>query len=661
MLKYTKILLSILFVLLVCSTGWADTHTAASCSRADVNTAYTAASANDTVLIPTGECDWGTTYITVSSTKPVKFTGAGNSASGTVITCSNTSYGCFRISTGVDPAAYALEISNMRMIVGGGVAFYMQGTGYGWRIHDNYIYKSTPNAVISLQTTNTGGDYQLFGLIDNNTLYNIKILPTGVAIAGGSADQSWSAAAQWGTNNAIFVENNTFYGPDKANGLRIDSNGGARMVIRYNDFNDSYIMAHSPCESTIRGTKSYEIYNNKMASTVSDSTWAASMYLRSGSHTITRNQILGYWVHGSNGNGSPLFDNRRSSDSSCYTAYDGACDGDSAYDTNTDATGWRCLDQIGAGLQTGTMGSSGTQGQDPVYVWSNVAGQTCVGGSNIYKACTTNDDCPSSTCSSGTLPTVNTPVVRSGSTDHIKKDRDYYESARPDWTPYTCPHPLADPLAQGACATTGDAQYGRAGYTLTGGESDETAPTVTSVYVTGSNMAITFSEPITAADDAAFTLDPSGEDVTVDCPAVATASNTMTCTISRALVQSETATYAYTGAKVADSASNALAEISTTNITGNLTDDTPPTALLTVTKTGSGCTITSLPAGVNCGSTCTLTVSTGTAVTLNGWSENGWNAITYGGDCAANGTVTMSAAKECTATCTEIKLNTFCR
>jgi hypothetical protein len=483
MLKYISVITFLLFSIIGLAS--AETHTAASCSRDDVYTKYyTYASANDTIQIPPGSCDWGTTYISVTSTKPVKFIGSGNGSNpdvDTILTGAHSSTGFFSFNTGADPQTYAARVSNMRLITTGSAVIYMSGTGYGWRIDNNYMYKATPNATISLQTINTGGDYQLFGLIDSNTLYNIKILPTGSGADGGSGEMSWRANPQWGTDQAIFVENNVFYGPTKGTGLRIDSNGGARMVIRYNDFQDAYIMAHAPCESTVRGTRSYEIYNNKMSSTTTPD-WAASMYLRAGSHVVTRNQILGEWEETANGNGAPAFDIRRLTEADCAVAAWGYCDGTSDYDTNTgsgNSAGYKCLDQIGSG-----KGAFGSQALDPVYVWGNVGGRACIGGSNMYNICTTNDDCPDSTCSSGTIPTPNTPYVRSA-TYHIVKDRDYYESARPDWAAFRCPHPLADPLEQGSCDY---AQYGTAGYTLTGGGSEGAAGTLIGCNLQGTSL-----------------------------------------------------------------------------------------------------------------------------------------------------------------------------
>jgi hypothetical protein len=82
-----------------------------------------------------------------------------------------------------------------------------------------------------------------------------------------------------------------------------------------------------------------------------------------------------------------------------------------------------------------------------------------------------------------------------------------------------------------------------------------------------------------------------------------------------------------------------------------------PTYTLTVNKTGAGCTVVSSPdTSITCGSTCSASIGANTEIALYGLANNGWNAITYGGDCSSNGTVTMNAAKECTATCTQVQL-----
>jgi hypothetical protein len=78
------------------------------------------------------------------------------------------------------------------------------------------------------------------------------------------------------------------------------------------------------------------------------------------------------------------------------------------------------------------------------------------------------------------------------------------------------------------------------------------------------------------------------------------------------------------------------------------------TRALKVNKAGSGAgTVTSLPTGINCGSTCEASFAVGTLVKLTGAPASGSKAATWTGcDAVASGVceVTVSAAKEVTAT-----------
>ena len=79
---------------------------------------------------------------------------------------------------------------------------------------------------------------------------------------------------------------------------------------------------------------------------------------------------------------------------------------------------------------------------------------------------------------------------------------------------------------------------------------------------------------------------------------------------------------------------------------------TPTTYALTVTRTGAGSgTITSSPAGVNCGSACSASFASGTVVTLSATPASGSSFSGWSGACSGTGTcaVTMSAARSVTA------------
>ncbi|GAK56054.1 polymorphic outer membrane protein [Candidatus Vecturithrix granuli] len=73
------------------------------------------------------------------------------------------------------------------------------------------------------------------------------------------------------------------------------------------------------------------------------------------------------------------------------------------------------------------------------------------------------------------------------------------------------------------------------------------------------------------------------------------------------------------------------------------------TYILTVTTSGNG-TVTSTPAGIDCGADCSESYVSGTAVSLSATADTGWTFSAWSGDCDASGNVTMDAAKTCTAT-----------
>jgi hypothetical protein len=77
-----------------------------------------------------------------------------------------------------------------------------------------------------------------------------------------------------------------------------------------------------------------------------------------------------------------------------------------------------------------------------------------------------------------------------------------------------------------------------------------------------------------------------------------------------------------------------------------------PTHTLTVTKTGSGSgTVTSSPAGINCGGTCDASFAEGTPVALTPSPAGGSTFAGWSGDPdCSDGSVTMNTGKTCTAT-----------
>lgn len=89
---------------------------------------------------------------------------------------------------------------------------------------------------------------------------------------------------------------------------------------------------------------------------------------------------------------------------------------------------------------------------------------------------------------------------------------------------------------------------------------------------------------------------------------------------------------------------------------------TVPTFALTVTKAGTGGgAVSSTPAGLNCGSTCTASFTENTSVTLSATAAAGSSFAAWNGACTGTGTctVTMNAAKAVTATFDTNQAGTF--
>ncbi|OJH40267.1 cellulase family glycosylhydrolase [Cystobacter ferrugineus] len=89
----------------------------------------------------------------------------------------------------------------------------------------------------------------------------------------------------------------------------------------------------------------------------------------------------------------------------------------------------------------------------------------------------------------------------------------------------------------------------------------------------------------------------------------------------------------------------------------------PNNFTLTVTKSGAGGgTVTSSPSGIDCGSTCSATYSSGTSVTLTATAASGATFAGWSGACSGTGacTVSMTAARSVTATFNTSGSSTAC-
>jgi hypothetical protein len=660
-----------LLLILIPATSLAATHSASSCKIADVTAAITAATSGDIVTIPTCEGTDGTWTSGITVTKNITIQGAG--PTNTVITHADSLCPIKIGQNGGDITGMRITQIGFDMVLTSSRSklYSINVRGTGWRIDHNKFTNSTGTSNLSILANGTNVDTPPKGLIDNNEFVEGRIDVDGMGSFLKSSTL-WASAAVLGTSNAVYIEDNTFYKTVSYGGNVIDSSRASSYVARYNTVTGrTEFMAHGWQDEDERGTKNWEIYGNTF--TASPSVFAA-VWMRAGTGMIFNNTYSGY------GN-DIIFDDNRAAGLCGDCDVVGLCNGSSYADGNTNpnpasgtVNGWPCRDQIGRGIDASiwdakTTNPSPAQALSPAYLWSNRrgAGASSVlihnnGGTYIVAdrdyythnasfngtsgvGCGTLANRPA-TCTTGTAYwatdqscTDMTGMVGKAPSTPISGslykcvDNAWEETA--SYTPYTYPHPLR------------------------GETGDVTAPTLVSATINaaGTSLYLVFTEPVTVNTNTGFVLTATGSPTLTYASGTGTA--TLIYTIGAAVQQSESGiTLAYTtGANyIEDAAGNDLGSFTGTAVVNNSTQNTPPTVELTVTKTGSGCTVTSAPSGVNCGSTCTLSVDSGTVVTLSGWSENGWNAITYGGDCAANGTVTMSEARTCTATCTQVQL-----
>ncbi|OGR10329.1 MAG: hypothetical protein A2341_24055 [Deltaproteobacteria bacterium RIFOXYB12_FULL_58_9] len=186
------------------------------------------------------------------------------------------------------------------------------------------------------------------------------------------------------------------------------------------------------------------------------------------------------------------------------------------------------------------------------------------------------------------------------------------------------------------------------------------AKSVTATFNTsGTTYALTVTKqgPGTiVGDPGTVTSSPAGINCGSDCTESYVSGTTVTLTATaNASTNSIFAYWSGDGSSCGTAATCVVTMSAVKNVTASFDATTGPYAL-TVTKAGTGTgTVTSTPAGISCGSTCSLYFNIGTVVTLSaaagasstfaGWSGDGASCGT-----AATCVVTMNAAKSVTAT-----------
>ncbi len=238
----------------------AQTLAAASCSASAVQQALDAASDGDTVLVPAGTCDWGST--TVSRDAGIHLRGAGRDQ--TLIRRS-----------GADDGSHALQFdcSNGQPVEVSDIAFEGRQNA---SIFDNGLHLANGCRDFRIHDTRfthfNGSGIEVRGSDARGVIYDSEFIDNWTGDSGEGYGVVVYGSSDWpdldlGGPQAVFIEDNYF----RSNRHSVASNYGSRYVVRHNTFvttnqsrNTSMIDAHGRQSGSDRGSRSWEIYQNHL-------------------------------------------------------------------------------------------------------------------------------------------------------------------------------------------------------------------------------------------------------------------------------------------------------------------------------------------------------------------------------------------------------------
>jgi len=282
------------FILLFTYNAHSEIIHATSCSPAHIQAAVDSAATGDTVQLP--PCIYSSwTTDTVSVSKAITIAGAGSTQ--TILKETRTN----GITAGTEPFFSV----NCRGWTSGRFEFYgitLQGRGdektldrglslrnacKDFLIHHS-TFRNFGHAGIyirdaEMNLTGRGVIYQ------NNFIDNFRPRRGyGIEVIG---DGNYAPSIRLGTENAVFIEDNYFEG----NRHCVASNNGSHYVFRYNTIvnnreDAAAIDAHGKTQSWPRGSRTYEIYHNRIDNSVMR--WAG-IGIRGGEGVIFNNTING--------------------------------------------------------------------------------------------------------------------------------------------------------------------------------------------------------------------------------------------------------------------------------------------------------------------------------------------------------------------------------
>ncbi len=289
---------SVVFTIVVLALAAPDlasagtTHTAATCMQPDVKAAYDRTAPGDTLAIPAGSCNWGTSAILV--TKRITISGAGIDR--TILT------GTISSETGNSQILFG-NVDGLRIT---GLTFNCTAISLDredWRVDHNKFTCTVFNTGVFVRGARMTDSPK--GLIDNNTFVNRRVHVAGLAaqsLTELNGSTQWRDPLGLGTDEAVYIEDNTFTFTVFGNAVDCEMSG--RYVARYNTLVDVIFEAHS-IQGSVRACRKWEIYHNTITQKTRE--LFSPVFLRGGTGVMFNNTITGKFA-----TGNLMMDNVRS-------------------------------------------------------------------------------------------------------------------------------------------------------------------------------------------------------------------------------------------------------------------------------------------------------------------------------------------------------------
>jgi phospholipase C len=172
---------------------------------------------------------------------------------------------------------------------------------------------------------------------------------------------------------------------------------------------------------------------------------------------------------------------------------------------------------------------------------------------------------------------------------------------------------------------------------------------VTATFNTSAVPPVQLTVKDAGAGSGTVTSSPSG----ISCGSTCTASFPSGTAVTLTATPASNSTFTGWSGACTGTAACTVNLSANTSVTANFDTSAAPPVQLTVQDAGTGTgTVTSTPSGINCGSTCTASFPSGTAVTLTATAAAGSSFAGWTGACTGTAacTVTLSAAASVTAT-----------